>query len=147
MINSASTRIGSRSKWHGVPEKETSACLKNRLDRLEKGIHVFLRTSLTSRKEFPSFKGSHDRARRRKHRPNCWPKFVIQTYIYIYIYIYFHTGSVGGQAADSQERGSLRLAPINTDLSASFLYVCIYIMLMYIQHITYGFQQLVCCHQ
>ena len=106
------TRIGSRSKWHGVPEKETSACLKNRLDRLEKGIHVFLRTSLTSRKEFPSFKGSHDRARRRKHRPNCWPKFVIQTYIYIYIYIYFHTGSVGGQAADSQERGSLRLAPI-----------------------------------
>ena len=32
-------------------------------------------------------------------------------YIHIYIYIYIHTGSVGGQAADSQERGSLRLAP------------------------------------
>ena len=36
----------------------------------------------------------------------------IHIYIYIYIYIYIHTGSVGGQAADSQERGSLRLAPI-----------------------------------
>ena len=82
-INCASTRIGSRSKWHGVPEKETSACLKNRLDRLEKGIHVFLRTSLTSRKELPSSRESHDRARRRKRWPNCWPKYVIQTYIYI----------------------------------------------------------------
>ena len=36
-------------------------------------------------------------------------------YIYIHIYIYIHTGSVGGQAADSQERGSLRLAPTSSD--------------------------------
>ena len=105
-INLASTRTGSRSKWHGVPKKEPSACLKIRLDRLEKGIFVFLRSSLTSRKEFPSSKESHDRARRRKRWPNCWPKYRKQTNIYI------HTGSVGGQAADSQERGSLRLAPI-----------------------------------
>ena len=93
-INLASTRIGSRSNWHGVPKKETSTCLKIRLDRLEKGIHVFLRTS---RKEFPSFKGFHDRARRRKRWPNRWPKYVQQTniyniyIIYIYIYIYIYT--------------------------------------------------------
>ena len=85
-IHLASTRIGSRSKWHGVPKKEMSACLKNRLYRLKKGILVFLQTSLTSRKKFPTSKGSDDRTRRRKRWPNCWPKYRKHTYYYYYYY-------------------------------------------------------------
>ena len=64
---------------------------KSRIARLEKGIHVFLCTSQTSLKVFPSFKETNDRARHRKRWPNCWPKYRIQTYIYyIYIYIYIY---------------------------------------------------------